>query len=352
MKWFKHDADMHQNRKIRKLIRTHGATGYAFWCVLLEKIYFAEGDFQISADELWFEDIAEDLKLGDYRTPIRILDTLSELGLISSQLWQDHVIAIPAVTERGDQYLIKRASEAEKKREQRAKKTQLSPRDKTGTKRQKVKMSPSDTDLDLDLDPDPEKSIKDLVLDSHTLSASAEIKSEEGECDKKNAVDPWQDPEPPKTRPTPINQTTVNQVPTTSSAALDQGSAPRERESFSSIPERPAFGVTRRVSNLEKEPSQWVPRWRKGMGPNEWHEGFVDWMTVNMFSGAKRSRGDVVAYLRKREADPTGAARQDIEAKFDDYELSWAAKTGNPADDEWIELGKLVSHVMEKKNVA
>jgi 5-methylcytosine-specific restriction endonuclease McrA len=100
MKWFKHDADMHQNRKIRKLIRTHGATGYAFWCVLLEKIYFAECDFQVSADELWFEDIAEDLKLGDYRTPIRILDTLSELGLISSQLWQDHVIAIPAVTER------------------------------------------------------------------------------------------------------------------------------------------------------------------------------------------------------------------------------------------------------------
>jgi hypothetical protein len=204
----------------------------------------------------------------------------------------------------------------------------------------------------IDLDLDPEKSIKDLVLDSHTLSASAEIKNAESECDKKNAVDPWQDPEPPKTRPTPINQVTVNQIPTTSSAALDQGSAPRERESFSSIPERPAFGVTRRVSNLEKEPSQWVPRWRKGVGPNEWHEGFVDWMTVNMFSGAKRSRGDVVAYLRKREADPTGAARQDIEAKFDDYELSWAAKTGNPADDEWIELGKLVSHVMEKKNVA
>jgi hypothetical protein len=146
MKWFKHDADMHQNRKIRKLIRTHGATGYAFWCVLLEKIYSAEGNFQIPADDLWFEDIAEDLKLGDYRTPIRILDTLSELGLISTQLWQDHVIAIPSVVERGDQYLVKRASEAEKKRGQRAKKAQLSLGDKAGTKGQKAEMSPSDTD--------------------------------------------------------------------------------------------------------------------------------------------------------------------------------------------------------------
>lgn len=97
MKWFHHDTDMHQNRKIRKLIRVHGATGYAFWCLLLEKLYATEGDFQVKADELWFEDFAEDLKLGDYRTPIRILDTLAELKLINSQLWADHIICVPEV---------------------------------------------------------------------------------------------------------------------------------------------------------------------------------------------------------------------------------------------------------------
>jgi hypothetical protein len=100
MRWFHHDTDMHRNRKIRKLIRTHGATGFALWCLLLEKLYAQEGDFNISADQLWFEDISEDLKLGDYRTPIRILDTLAELQLIDVQLWQEHIIYAPGLKAR------------------------------------------------------------------------------------------------------------------------------------------------------------------------------------------------------------------------------------------------------------
>lgn len=150
MKWFHHDTDMHRNRKIRKLIRTHGATGYAFWCVLLEKLYDKEDGFQIGADELWFEDIAEDLKLGDYRTPIRILDTLAELGLIDKQLWQEHVISSPSITKRGDNYIIKRAQEAAKKQRYRDKQKAMSTVDTCGTKGQNAQMSPADPDSDLE----------------------------------------------------------------------------------------------------------------------------------------------------------------------------------------------------------
>jgi hypothetical protein len=185
---------------------------------------------------------------------------------------------------------------------------------------------------------------EDLVLGSHTSNAHEEIKNEESVWGSNEGFDFWEEPEKEKPKLRPLQTPTpINQNSRTLSETPDQGSAAQPL---------PIFGETRRISNLEKPPSQWVPRWRTGMGPNQWHEGFVDWMTINMFSGAKRSRGDVVAYLRKREADPTGAARQDIEAKFDDYEQSWAAKTGNSADDEWIELGKLVNHVMERKNVA
>lgn len=121
MKWFQHDTDMLRNRKIRKLIRVHGITGYGLWCAVLEKLYGHEQGFEIEADELWFEDLAEDLKLSDHRTPIRVLDTLAQLGLIDSQLWAEHTIYAPAIAERGDAYTMRREKEKEKKRKQRAK---------------------------------------------------------------------------------------------------------------------------------------------------------------------------------------------------------------------------------------
>lgn len=163
MKWFHHDTDMHRNRKIRKLIRTHGATGYAFWCVLLEKLYEIENGFQIEADELWFEDIAEDLKLADYRTPIRILDTLSELELINKQLWQEHVISSPAIAKRGDSYIVKRTQEAEKKQRYRERQKAMSTVDKEGTEGQTWTLSTSDPDPYSDLDPEKEEFKQDLI---------------------------------------------------------------------------------------------------------------------------------------------------------------------------------------------
>ena len=98
--------------------------GYGIWFALLEKLYEAEGDFQIRADEFWLEDFAEDFKVTDSRTLIRVFDTFAEVNLISPQLWAEHLIYCDSIVEKGDQYIKQRAYEAEKKRNQRAKKKQ------------------------------------------------------------------------------------------------------------------------------------------------------------------------------------------------------------------------------------
>lgn len=184
MKWFKHDSDMHRNRKIKKLIRTHGATGYAFWCLLLEKLYESEGSlFQIEADELWFEDVAEDLKLGDYRTPIRILDTLAALGMISTQLWGDHIIYADAIAQRGDQYTAKKAQAAEKKRRYRAKKRAEKVDCPPGTNGHVHHVPPSDIDLESD----------------RSFASASDLQIQNSDPDSASNLYPEQDPNQEKT---------------------------------------------------------------------------------------------------------------------------------------------------------
>ena len=151
--WFRHVTDALRNRKIRKAFRSHGAVAYAIYFAILEDIYKEEDEFRILADELWLEDLADDLRINDYRILVRVLDTFAENGLIDRQMWEgEHAIYIPAVVERGDQYLEKRAKEAEKKRRQREVKKReaqelketLSPGDSNGTSGQSPQMSPSD----------------------------------------------------------------------------------------------------------------------------------------------------------------------------------------------------------------
>jgi len=162
MKWFAHDTDSLRNRKLRKVIRTHGIAGYGIWFALLEKIYGAEGDFCIQADGLWLEDFADELKLTDHRTLIRIFDTFAEIALIDCQMWMgEHAIHIRAIAERGDKYISKRLYEREKKRKQREKRLnqetcpRLSPGDSLGTRGQSALLSPSYTDPDPDPDLSP-----------------------------------------------------------------------------------------------------------------------------------------------------------------------------------------------------
>lgn len=114
MKWFQHHTDAHRNRKIRRVLRVHGITGYGIWFALLEKIYEVEDNFQIRADELWLENFADDLKISDPRTLIRVFDTFSEVGLISSQLWAEHSIYCESIIEQGDDYIQKKALNAQR----------------------------------------------------------------------------------------------------------------------------------------------------------------------------------------------------------------------------------------------
>lgn len=189
MKWFKHDTDSLRNRKIRKVVRVHGATGYAVWFAVLEKLYEMEDGFQVEADELWLEDLADDLKISDYRILIRVLDTFAEVGLISSQLWQgEHTVYCEAIAERGDNYIEKRAKEAEKKRVQRAKKTppipRVSPGDKKGTSGQMANVPPSEIRSqrsevrDQRLDPEVDLN---LSHSSGSIAPEAEKKSDPSE---------------------------------------------------------------------------------------------------------------------------------------------------------------------------
>lgn len=174
MKWFKHDTDCLRNRKIRKIIRTHGAIGYAIWFALLEKLYESEGDFQVLADEMWLEDLADDLKISDYRTLIRVFDTFADVGLISSQLWQgEHILYCEAIAERGDAYMEKRVKETQRKRNQRAKKKALSLGDKKGTRGQMPNVPPADV-RDQISDLDQETS----YLNSHSLTTASEPERE------------------------------------------------------------------------------------------------------------------------------------------------------------------------------
>ena len=123
MKFFRHDTDVRSNRKLRKVLRTHGPTGGFIWWAILEELYKAdESGFQIHADELWLESLAESCCISDYRTLIRVLDTFAEIGLIDSQLWHEHHIYVHAIKERGDRYIEKKSLNAKRQARYKARK--------------------------------------------------------------------------------------------------------------------------------------------------------------------------------------------------------------------------------------
>jgi hypothetical protein len=127
VRYFNHDTNAHENRKLRKVVRTHGAQGLGIYWTLLELLYQQDEEgFQINADSLWLEDMAEKLHISDPRTLIRVFDTFAEISLVSKQLWADHVLYSEAIAKRGDQYVAKKIYERERKREQRASKLEKS----------------------------------------------------------------------------------------------------------------------------------------------------------------------------------------------------------------------------------
>lgn len=115
MEWFKHDLNTRNSDQIWELISAHGAQGYGLWWVLLEECYSLEEEgFQINATETWFKRLSKDLELTDWRTLIRFLDTTASLGLIDAQLWADQVVHIPGIQKRADEYVKKKAKNAER----------------------------------------------------------------------------------------------------------------------------------------------------------------------------------------------------------------------------------------------
>lgn len=126
MKYFKHDNDARNNPKVRKVLRTHGPTGYAIWWALLEELYKADEEgFQIEATELWLETIAESLCISDFRTLIRVFDTFASLNLIDPQLWEEGWLHAESIKERGDNYIQKKAANAKRQAEYRERQRSL-----------------------------------------------------------------------------------------------------------------------------------------------------------------------------------------------------------------------------------
>jgi hypothetical protein len=113
MKWFHHDLDSRESDQIWELMEKHGLQGYGFWWVLLEECYSQEATgFQIEASETWFKKLSKKVNLTDWRTPVRMLDSMAELGLISPQLWADHIVDVPGIRARATKYVEKKAQNA------------------------------------------------------------------------------------------------------------------------------------------------------------------------------------------------------------------------------------------------
>lgn len=171
MKYFKHDLAAFNDDKIWELIEIQGMQGYGIWWWLLEQLYAVEDDgFQIHASETWFKKASKAMNLTDWRTLVRTLDTLSEVGLIDSQLWTEHYIYSPGIIKRADAYVAQKLAARERKRRQRErekalKEAELSQEvtcdniDVTPSHKAVLTREDPDPDPDLDLDPRIEMSL-------------------------------------------------------------------------------------------------------------------------------------------------------------------------------------------------
>ena len=120
MKYFKHDLSAFEDEKVWELVETHGMQGYGIWWWLLEQLYAEEDNgFLISATEVWFKKASKRMNLSDWRTLVRVLDTLCEVKLIDPQLWAEHHIYCPGIIKRADSYISQKAAARERKRKQR-----------------------------------------------------------------------------------------------------------------------------------------------------------------------------------------------------------------------------------------
>lgn len=161
MRYFQHDTDSRTNRKLRKVLRTHGPTGYAIWWALLEELCQADDDgFELKADELWLESLAESMVISDPRTLTRVFDTFAEVGLISAQLWAEHYIATEKIKERGDNYVRQKSLNAKRQAEFRKRKAEIEASMSQGSNALRNVISNDVTPSEAEAYSDPKESFK------------------------------------------------------------------------------------------------------------------------------------------------------------------------------------------------
>lgn len=101
--YYPHDTDMRNDAKIKVIRKTHGATGYAVWAMLLEVLTDSD-NFRIQVDEITVDLLAADFDLPT-ETLQEILNSFRRLKLIQ---YTDKVIFAPALFPRMEPLMAKR----------------------------------------------------------------------------------------------------------------------------------------------------------------------------------------------------------------------------------------------------
>ncbi len=107
MAWFQHEVGMFDDRKVKKLRRSCGFTGYGLWCFLLEQVA-REGTLCRLSPDYSAEDISVDTGLKNDLIK-KILKIMAETALISKDLYEKSgLICVPQFSKYYDEYHKKR----------------------------------------------------------------------------------------------------------------------------------------------------------------------------------------------------------------------------------------------------
>ncbi|NEZ54966.1 DUF4373 domain-containing protein [Adonisia turfae] len=291
MKYFKHDLAAFDDDKIWELIEAHGMQGYGIWWWLLEQLYAAEENgFLIDATDTWFKKASKKMNLTDWRTLVRVLDTLSEVGLIDTQLWAEHHIYCPGIIKRADSYIAQKVAAKERKRRQREKqKLKKDPNCHTGVTRDNADVTESHTDVTTNTDPDP-----DLFYPPTPLSADEDPEEKEKEDSSGEA---------------PAHQTGQAQNPAQCQNVNSSATPPPQKNKFHEYHQ----GLTPYQGSRQfMEERPWLKDWRGNL--TSYDSGFVEFAQTKMAgwdcypNGA--TFGDAKGHIKKGNFDsPKGQER-------------------------------------------
>lgn len=339
MKYFQHDTSALSNRKIRKIVRTHGCTGYAIWWALLEELYSAEDSgFQIKADDLWLETLAEKLCLADYKALLRVIETMASVGLVNSQMWAESILYVDAIAERGDTYIRQKAQAAERKRRERTlKKSKRVTEESRVTDCENGNVTPSDTDPDSNADSNADTDLKKQTQERSGSGARED--STPVRCEIVPEIDPVSDrPSVPKVENSP---TVKNQ-----DWEEDCYSAPQKFEAKSQF-----VHSTVKSDRLFEA----LPGWKVSRKPLDFVQEFVDYLwqfhlpTVPSFQGKPITRDKALTWLSRADFEEERYLNAVIQWQcFEE----WKTTGGLPVAQDFSGQQKKASNYVQALNAA